>query len=87
MACPMRKYIAAVSVFAALIAALASFFSSESSNEVNHEKRPNESDGEGVSVRFKTRARVWTESTKWYVRAKTSALFGRFVGVGVKKVS
>ena len=86
MACPMRKYIAAVSVFAALIAALASFFSS-SSDDVNDEKRPNESGGEGVFMRFKTRVRVWTESTKWYVRAKTSALFGRFVGVGVKKVS
>lgn len=86
MACPMRKYIAAMSVFAALIAALASFFSSGSSNDV-HEKRPNESDSDGVFVRFKTRARVWTESSKWYVRAKTSALFGRFVEVGVKKVS
>jgi hypothetical protein len=86
MACPMRKYIAAVSVFAALIAALASFFSL-SSDDVNDEKRPNESDGEGVFMRFKTRVRVWTESTKWYVRAKTSALFGRFVGVWVKKVS
>ena len=86
MACPMRKYIAAVSVFAALIAALASFFSS-SSDDVNDEKRPNESDGEGFFMRFKTRVRVWTESTKWCVRAKTSALFGRFVGVGVKKVS
>lgn len=86
MACPMRKYIAAVSVFAALIAALASFFSLSSDGE-NDEKRSNESDDEGVFMRFKTRVRVWTESTKWYVRAKTSALFGRFVGAGVKKVS
>lgn len=38
-------------------------------------------------MRFKTRVRVWIESTKWYVRAKTSSLFGRFVGVGMKKVS
>ena len=86
MACPMRKYIAAVSVFAALIAALASFFSS-SSNVVNAKQTRENNSGHGFFVGFKTRVRALMEAFKWYVGAKTSALFGRLVGVGVKKVS